>query len=132
MLARGQSFFHIHSIDCKIRTGLQVTEVAHDIQQQVPKYVVSEGLTNSYDTWHGEDYNYSLLLSRWMLFTETKNVGKLMTKISSGLVRNKGVPWLPELQDKSKFIIHLVLSHGGAHISRKECQNAPLLGHEEL
>ena len=84
-------FFHIHSIDCEICTGLQVTEVAHDIEQQVSKYVVSECLTNSYDMWHGEDYNHSLLLSRWMLFTGTKNVRKLMTKISSGLVRNKGV-----------------------------------------
>ena len=73
VLARGQSFFHIHSIDCEICTGLQVTEVAHDIQQQVSKYVVSEGLTNSYDTWHGEDYDHFLLLSRWMLFTGTKN-----------------------------------------------------------
>ena len=41
-----------------------------------------------------------------MLFTGTKNVRKLMTKISSGLVRNKGVSWFPELQDKSKCIIH--------------------------
>ena len=107
MLARGQSFFHIHSIDCEICTDLQVTEVAHDIQQQVSKYVVSEDLTNSYDTWHGEDYNHSLLLSRWMLFTGTKNVRKLITKISSGLVKNKGVSWFPELQDKSKYIIHI-------------------------
>ena len=61
VLARGQSFFHIHSTDSEICTGLQVTEVAHNIQQQVSKYVVSEGLTNSYDTWHGKDYNYSVL-----------------------------------------------------------------------
>ena len=34
--------------------GLNVTEVAHDIQAQVSKYVsVTLGLVNSYDTWHG-------------------------------------------------------------------------------
>ena len=30
-------------------------EVAHDIQRSVSRYVTdSLGLTNSYDTWHGE------------------------------------------------------------------------------
>ena len=34
--------------------GLHVTEVAHDIQQQVSRYVTSDlSLVNSYDTWHG-------------------------------------------------------------------------------
>lgn len=32
-------------------------EVAHDIQQQVSKYVTKKGLVNSYDTWHGEYYS---------------------------------------------------------------------------
>ena len=38
-------------------TGLTITEVAHDCQPQVSKYV-TEGLPliNSYDTWHGECY----------------------------------------------------------------------------
>ena len=35
-----------------------------------------------------------------------------MLKISSGLVRNKGVSWFPELVDKSKCIIHIVLLYG--------------------
>ena len=34
--------------------GLHVTEVAHDIQAQVAKYIRETlGLVNSYDTWHG-------------------------------------------------------------------------------
>ena len=33
--------------------GLQVSEVAHDIQQQVSRYIVSLGFVNSYDTWYG-------------------------------------------------------------------------------
>ena len=34
--------------------GLKVTEVAHDFQIGVKKYVTEElGLVNSYDTWHG-------------------------------------------------------------------------------
>ncbi len=39
---------HIHPYE-----GLRVSEVAHDIQQQVSRFVVSLSLTNSYDTWHG-------------------------------------------------------------------------------
>ena len=35
--------------------GLHVTEVAHDFQVQVSRYVMDElGLQNSYDTWHGK------------------------------------------------------------------------------
>ena len=34
--------------------GLNVVEVAHDIQQQVSKYISSDlKMVNSYDTWHG-------------------------------------------------------------------------------
>ena len=34
--------------------GLNVTEVAHDIQQQVSRFITSDlSLVNSYDTWHG-------------------------------------------------------------------------------
>ena len=34
--------------------GINVIEVAHDIQAQVSKYVRETlGLVNSYDTWHG-------------------------------------------------------------------------------
>ena len=33
---------------------LKVTEVAHDIQVQVARYVQDMGFVNSYDTWHGK------------------------------------------------------------------------------
>ena len=34
--------------------GLNVTEVAHDIQQTVSRYITLDlSLVNSYDTWHG-------------------------------------------------------------------------------
>ena len=37
-----------------IHVGLRITEVAHDIQQQVSRYISAElHLINSYDTWHG-------------------------------------------------------------------------------
>ena len=40
---------------CKIALiGLKVTEVAHDIQMQVARYVQDMGFVNSYDTWHGK------------------------------------------------------------------------------
>ena len=33
--------------------GLHITEVTHDIRQQVSRFVNKLGLVNSYDTWHG-------------------------------------------------------------------------------
>ena len=37
--------------------GLDVREVAHDVQMQVSRYVSTElKLLNSYDTWHGKIY----------------------------------------------------------------------------
>ena len=46
-----QVFAHV---TCEGRViGLKVTEVAHDFQIGVKKYVTEElGLVNSYDTWH--------------------------------------------------------------------------------
>jgi hypothetical protein len=68
--------------------GLRVTEVAHDIQQQVSHFITADlSLVNSYDTWHG-----------------TKNVWKQMLKITQGRVRDRGVTWFPELVDKRKSI----------------------------
>ena len=40
--------------------GLNIKEVAHDIQKQVAKYVVDCGLVNSFDTWHGIQCNYTI------------------------------------------------------------------------
>lgn len=39
-----------------ILIGLNVVEVAHNIQQQVSGYVKGLGLVNSFDTWHGMKY----------------------------------------------------------------------------
>ena len=42
--------------------GLEVLEVAHDMQPQVSKYVTDElGLINSYDTWHGKSRSNVML-----------------------------------------------------------------------
>jgi hypothetical protein len=38
----------------KVLIGLKVVEVAHDIQQQVSRYITNLGLVNSFDTWHGK------------------------------------------------------------------------------
>ncbi|XP_064401110.1 uncharacterized protein LOC135347149 [Halichondria panicea] len=72
--------------------GIEVIEVAHDMQAQVAKYVSDKlGLINSYDTWHG-----------------TKNVSKEIKKVTQGLVRDRGKVWFPELSDKRRSIkIHL-------------------------
>ena len=36
-------------------SGLNVVEVAHDMQHQVSRYVTSDlGLKNSFDIWHGK------------------------------------------------------------------------------
>lgn len=46
--------YAIYSCTC-LSAGLHVTEVAHDFQQQVRRYITEElCLLNSYDTWHGE------------------------------------------------------------------------------
>jgi len=36
-------------------SGLNIVEVAHDMQTQVARHVTSDlGFFNCYDTWHGE------------------------------------------------------------------------------
>ena len=68
--------------------GLNVVEVAHDIQHQVGRYVREElHMVNSFDTWHG-----------------TKNVGKALQKITQGRVRDRGKTWFPELVDKRMYV----------------------------
>ena len=97
--------------NCKI---LWILEIAHDIQQQVSKLVVGEGLTNSYHTWHSEDFLNTRLNGYWSGLG-TKDVGKQMLKTSSGLVRNRSVLWLLELVDKCKCITQTVLLYGEVH-----------------
>ena len=92
-------------------TGLHVTEVAHDIQVQVSKYVKH---LDSYDTWHGMYQcvcgyvctNYMYIVVYTYTYnncygTGTKNVAKEMKKITEGWVKERGKNWFPELADKS-------------------------------
>ena len=38
----------------QICLGLNIVEVAHDMQQQVKRFITADmKLVNSYDTWHG-------------------------------------------------------------------------------
>ena len=42
-------YIHVH-----VHVGVRITEVAHDIQQQVSRCISAElHVINSYDTWHG-------------------------------------------------------------------------------
>ena len=46
---------YIQLLDPDCNLGLNVVEVAHDMQHQVSRYVSSDlRLTNSFDTWHGK------------------------------------------------------------------------------
>lgn len=114
---------------------MRVSEVAHDIQQQVSRYIVSLGITNSYDTWHGKDVDI-IVMHRIVkaMCSGTKNVAKQMLKISQGRVRDRGVTWFPELVDKSiiidsVYVIPVVNCH--EHLFRKEHQDPSLLVNEE-
>ena len=86
--------------------GLNVTEVAHDINQQVSRYVSQQlKVFNSYDTWHGMiTWMHQVCSDVLMYYPGTKNVAKEMKKISEGLVRNRGVTWFPELADKRSCV----------------------------
>lgn len=94
--------------------GLNIVEVAHDMQQQVSKFVTNEmKLVNSFDTWHG-----------------TKNVAKQLKKITQGPKKETNVSWFPELADKRKSIkIHLYWSmlncNGCPATLRKHIENIP-------
>jgi hypothetical protein len=69
-----------------IQRGLQVSEVAHDHQVQVKKYVREElHLKNSSDTWHG-----------------TKGAAKAMNKIAQGPLYKEGTTWFRQLSDKRR------------------------------
>ena len=86
-------------------SGLNVVEVAHDIQLSVSKFVTQElKVLNSFDTWHG---NMCKLSRTCILYCSkfrsgTKNEAKELAKITQGRVRDRGVTWFPELVDKRK------------------------------
>ena len=54
---------HMYVCMIMLYLGLHVTEVAHDYQPQVKRFIVDElGLVNSFDTWHGDDlFDYHLI-----------------------------------------------------------------------
>ena len=48
--------------------GIRVTEVAHDFQVGVMKYVTEElGILNSYDTWHGMCNNIKIQYINYLI-----------------------------------------------------------------
>ncbi len=61
----------------------------------------------------------------------TKNELK---KVTQGLVRDRGKTWFPELTDKRKSKSWMILTYTSQfiHVIRKEYQDSPLLGNEEL
>ena len=78
--------------------------MAHDIQQQVSKFVTHLGLTNSFDTWHGTDLVTSTTLCYVCVHCSgTKNVGKEIKKITQGRKRDRNKRWFPELSDKREY-----------------------------
>ncbi|XP_068745200.1 uncharacterized protein [Montipora capricornis] len=65
--------------------GHRVGEVAHDYIPTLKQWLTSEGIKNSYDSWHGG-----------------KGVKKAIKKVSSGLQRDTEKSWFSELSDKVK------------------------------
>ncbi|KAJ7375291.1 Orexin receptor type 2 [Desmophyllum pertusum] len=64
--------------------GHKVVEVAHDAVEAIRNWLVKEkGIKNSFDSWHGG-----------------KSVKKRIQKVASGLKRDEGKTWFPELSDK--------------------------------
>ena len=109
----------IHYKKSEYNAGVNITEVAHDIQTQVLKYV-SNTWTGQL-LWHLAWYSYMCMcvamLVPTILYTHnnsygtgTKNVAKEMKKITEGRVKERGKKWFPDLADKSKDVCSTVLS----------------------
>lgn len=110
-----------------------MTEVAHDHQVQVKKYVVDElKLKNSSDTWHGMfvyvcvlygtnriwKYRVCVYYCTWYGIRDqcwgspgTKGVAKAMKKIAQGPQSKEGDKWFLELSDKRKWSVSLEYHH---------------------
>ncbi|XP_068752792.1 uncharacterized protein [Montipora capricornis] len=65
--------------------GFHISEVAHDFVLQLKTWIVSKGILNSFDSWHG-----------------AKSVTKALEKVASGPLRDQGTEWFSELSDKVK------------------------------
>ena len=73
------------------------------------KYITNDlKLTNSFDTWHGMKL-VELTPKLPNFYTKgTKNVAKVMKKISEGRLSDKCKTWFPEFRDKSSLnFIHV-------------------------
>ena len=85
-------------------------EVAHDFQPQIRKYLENDlHCLNSFMA----RYMYTIcsrvskLMCRYIhvhvhVYTGTKNVARVMKKVSVGTVAARNKTWFPELSDKSK------------------------------
>jgi len=102
--------------------GLDVREVAHDVQMQECLYVSSEcKLWNSYDTWHGELFIWSSVTG-WdrvrvrVVYTciyfsscpcfymlGTKNVARALKSLIQGPQKQREMSWFQELVDKRMY-----------------------------
>ena len=88
--------------------GLNITEVAHDYQTTIKKYVCEDlGMVNSFDTWHGA-VQYGLVCINCK-FAGTKNVAKQMRKICAGTARTRDKTWFAELSMLIPNIVNLVI-----------------------
>ena len=105
------------SIPVADTVGLEVTEVAHDYQPQIQKFLEKEiHCLNSFDTWHG---NYIPAYVLYMHVTHkthihthlgTKNVAKMLKKVCVGTVAQRGKTWFPELADKSMLCSYYAIA----------------------
>nr|XP_058955494.1 uncharacterized protein LOC131782778 isoform X3 [Pocillopora verrucosa]XP_058972476.1 uncharacterized protein LOC131798834 isoform X1 [Pocillopora verrucosa]XP_058973360.1 uncharacterized protein LOC131799682 isoform X1 [Pocillopora verrucosa] len=71
--------------------GFHVAEVAYDFVLQLKTWILSKGMLNSFDSWHG-----------------AKSVTKAMKEVASGAQRDEGSKWFFELLDKVKSTRTLV------------------------
>ena len=102
-------------------SGFHVAEVAHDFVLQLKTWILSKGMLNSFDSWHGtqytlvffgsfclDDYVYFLktsllLVLKFFVYFQVQSLTKAMKKVASGPQRDKGSKWFFELSDKGKI-----------------------------
>ena len=96
--------------------------MAYDFVLQLKTWILSKGMLNSFDSWHGtqytlvffgsfclDDYDYFLKVSILLvliyifLFSGAKSVTKAMKEVASGAQRDEGSKWFFELFDKGKI-----------------------------
>lgn len=77
--------------------GLNVVEVAHDIQKQVSKYVTATlKLTNSYDTWHGNTVHFPVLhIMNTILYLRYKECEEVNGETQQGSGEGHGCVLVP-------------------------------------